>query len=122
MSNQVAPIYSFIHAFIHCQHQTKTVLLRLVASNYYAPAAVLPAAVAAAPPLLLLLFVLSVEATLQPIHRSMGVSRAASTADRSSAGAEKASLTPSKSPMCSAVVVEIVVVSEDLVLLPVGPG
>ena len=51
----------------------------------------------------------------------MGVSRAASTADRSSAGAEKASLTPSKSPMCSAVVVEIVVVvSEDLlVLLPV---
>ena len=30
-------------------------------------------------------------------------------ADRSSAGAEKASLTPSKSPMCSAVVVVVVV-------------
>ena len=41
------------------------------------------------------------DATLHPIHRSMGVSRSESMADRSSAGAEKASLTPSKSPMCN---------------------
>ena len=37
--------------------------------------------------------------------------------DRSSAGAEKASLTPSKSPMCSAVVVVVVVGVRDVDLL-----
>ena len=38
------------------------------------------------------------ETTLQPIHRSIGVSRSASTWERSKAGAEKASFTPSNKP------------------------
>jgi len=39
--------------------------------------------------------------TFHPIHRSIGVSRSASRVERSKAGAEKASFTPSKRPICN---------------------
>ena len=57
------------------------------------------------------------ETTLHPIHRSMGVSLEASICDRSRAGAEKASFTPSNSPFRA-----VVVVVFDVAVVDVGTG
>lgn len=63
------------------------------------------------------LFFLFSDATLHPIHRSMGVSRSASICDRSSVGALKASLTPSNNPYNCVDVVVLVVVDENALSL-----